>query len=41
MVSSFGNDEFAMLAAIFRSPFENTIIDPVVTLLFMSGVHEC
>ena len=38
--SSFGSDEFAMFAAIFRSPFENTIIDPAVTLFFMSDVHE-
>ena len=27
-------------AAIFRSPFENTIIDPAVMLSFMSELHE-
>ena len=36
MASSFGSDEFAMFAAIFRSSFENTIIDLAVRLPFMS-----
>ena len=40
MASSFGSDEFAMFAAIFQSPFENTIIDPAVTHSFMSEVRE-
>ena len=40
MASLFGSDEFVMFAAIFRSPFENTIIDPAVTLSFMSDVHD-
>ena len=40
MASSIGSDEFVIFAAISRSPFENTIIDPAVTLSFMSDVHE-
>ena len=43
MASSFGSDGFrlfAMFAAIFRSPFEKTIIDPAITLSFVPEVHE-
>ena len=40
MASSFGGEEFAMFAAIAWSPFQNTIIDPAVTLTFMSELYE-
>ena len=40
MASSFGGEEFAMFAAIVWSPFQNTIIDPAVTLTFMSELYE-
>ena len=39
MASSLGS-EFVLYCGHFRSPFERTIIDPAVTLYFMSGVPE-